>query len=178
MRQPGLKLVPPKAEYAELFYSWRTQPLFIKHNPLKRLTLAECRKRLRAEGSDLKSRKPHASYRWFVKYGGKIVGSVSLSNINGMMRTAEISYGLDDAWHSRGLGTRAVSLLVKKVFAGTGLRKLLAVVHDGNVASQRLLEKIGFKKEGFLREHYLINGKPEDEVLYGLLRADKITYFP
>ena len=54
----------------------------------------------------------------------------------------------------------------------TDLRKLLAMVHVDNIASCRLLERLGFQREGLLREHYLIEGEPVDEVLYGLLRPD------
>jgi RimJ/RimL family protein N-acetyltransferase len=109
---------------------------------------------------------------WFARYDGKIIGSASLSGINEMMQVAEIGYMVDEAFHGRGLGTIIGKTLVAKVFAETKLRKLLAYVHDKNLPSRRLLERIGFKKEGFLREHYLINGKPENEILYGLLRSE------
>jgi len=45
-------------------------------------------------------------------------------------------------------------------------------VHEENRASRRVLEKSGFVQEGLLREHYLINGQPVNEVLYGLLRQE------
>jgi len=170
--QGKLTLVAPRAEYAALFLGWRGQGAFARHNPLKPQDLEQCRKRIMAEGHDLKSAARRESYRWFARLDGKIVGSASLSGISEMMKTAEIGYGLDEAWHGRGLGTRMVRMLVEKVFAETDLRKLVAFVHDKNIPSRRLLEKLGFKKEGFLREHYLINGRPENEVLYGLLRGE------
>jgi catechol 2,3-dioxygenase-like lactoylglutathione lyase family enzyme len=52
------------------------------------------------------------------------------------------------------------------------LRRLVAYVAEGNIASRRILEKVGFIQEGICREHYLINGIPTNEVLYGLLRSD------
>jgi len=61
---------------------------------------------------------------------------------------------------------------VDKVFAETTLRKLIAMVHDQNQASCRVLEKLGFQEEGLLREHYVISGEARDEVLYGLLRRE------
>ena len=66
----------------------------------------------------------------------------------------------------------AVRMLVDKVLAETALRKLVAYVHDQNRASCRVLEKLGFRQEGFLREHYIINGKPENEIVYGLLKSE------
>ncbi|HBE88964.1 MAG TPA: GNAT family N-acetyltransferase [Elusimicrobia bacterium] len=167
-----LILVPASPKYAELFQRWRSQVSFVEHNPLKRLSMEECRKRLLAEGHSLKAGGNHESFRWFAKLEKKIIGSVSLNGINEMMKVAEVSYGVDEDFQGRGLGTIIVSMLVKKAFAETDLRKLIAYVHDKNIPSCRLLERIGFKKEGFLREHYLINGKPANEVVYGLLRAE------
>lgn len=167
-----LKLVSPKEEYAELFYLWRTQPTFIKHNPLKLQNLEECRARLLSEGDDLQSSTKCEAYRWFIELGGEIVGSVSVSNRNEMMKIAEIGYAVDERFQGKGIGSLAVGMLVTKVFAETDLRKLIAFVHDLNIPSCRLLEKVGFKKEGLLRQHYLINQKPENEVLYGLLREE------
>ena len=52
------------------------------------------------------------------------------------------------------------------------LRKLPAYVHDKNLASCKVLQKLGFTQEGLLREHYLINGVPENELLFGLLKRE------
>jgi len=57
-------------------------------------------------------------------------------------------------------------------FRESPLRKLLAYVHDKNVASCRVLRKLGFTQEGFLREHYMISGVPENELLFGLLKHE------
>jgi ribosomal-protein-alanine N-acetyltransferase len=45
-------------------------------------------------------------------------------------------------------------------------------VHEENQASRRVLEKLGFQEEGLLREHYIINGTPVNEVLYALLKHE------
>jgi hypothetical protein len=49
---------------------------------------------------------------------------------------------------------------------------ILAYVAEDNVPSCKLLGRIGFIKEGVCREHYIINGKPTNEVLFGILRSD------
>ncbi len=66
----------------------------------------------------------------------------------------------------------AVAALVDKAFNESPLRKLVAYVHDQNLPSCRVLEKLGFQREGFLREHYIINGSPENEILFGLLKRE------
>ena len=77
------------------------------------------------------------------------------------MLTAEVGYGVDAKAWGQGVGTAAI-------------RKLIAFVHEDNIASRRLLEKAGFVQEGLLREHYLVNGIPADEAVYGLLRSDQL----
>ncbi len=48
----------------------------------------------------------------------------------------------------------------------------MAYVAEDNIPSRKLLEKVGFQQEGICREHYIINGKPTNEILYGILRSE------
>jgi ribosomal-protein-alanine N-acetyltransferase len=79
---------------------------------------------------------------------------------------------LAESHHGRGLGTRAVSLLVDKLFTDTDLERLYALVAAENTPSCRLLERLGFKREGLMREHYVIQGARVDEIIYGLMRRE------
>jgi RimJ/RimL family protein N-acetyltransferase len=168
----AIELLPYKSSFLEPYIEWRNQPLSVRHNPLKAMTNVEIAKMLEGEGSDLADLKRHENYRWFVAHESHVVGTVSLKNISHSMAYAEIGYGVAEAYHRRGIATAAVGLLVKKVFTETALRKLLAFVHDKNQASCRVLEKLGFRQEGLLLEHYLINGRPENEILYSLLKRE------
>jgi RimJ/RimL family protein N-acetyltransferase len=168
----AIELLPYESSFLEPYIAWRNQPLSVRHNPLKPMTTVEIAKMLEAEGSDLADLKKHESYRWFVAIDSHVLGSVSLKNISHSMAYAEIGYGIAEDHHRRGIATSAVGLLVKKVFTETTLRKLLAFVHDKNLASRRVLEKLGFSQEGLLLEHYLINDQPENEILYSLLKRE------
>ncbi|MHB2016781.1 MAG: GNAT family N-acetyltransferase [Candidatus Xenobia bacterium] len=163
-------LVPYRPEFLDPFVRWRHQATTVRYNPLRPLDFAQLKATLEREGSDLTF--PSSAYRWFVELDGEVVGSISLKEISEMMRYAEIGYGFDEAVHGRGIGTAAVRLAVERIFAETHLRKLIAYVHVDNTASCRLLERLGFRREGLLREHYLIDGKPVDEAFYGLLRGE------
>ncbi len=167
-----VKLVPYQSSFLDAFIAWRSQPLSVLHNPLQPLTKQQIARMLASAGSDLSNLKKHETYRWFVALDAEIVGNVSLKNISHSMGYAEIGHGIAEEFHGRGIATAAVRLLVDKVFKETSLRKLLAFVHDQNRASCRVLEKLGFRQEGFLREHYVINGQSVNEILYGLLRND------
>src|SRR5262249_35480933 len=87
-----------------------------------------------------------------------------------LMKYAEIGYGVAESRQGRGIATAAVRMLVQKCFYESTLRKLLAYVHDKNLASCRVLRKVGFRQEGVLREHYIINDTAENEILFGLLK--------
>jgi ribosomal-protein-alanine N-acetyltransferase len=169
---PEVKLLPYTTTFLEPYIEWRNQPLSVRHNPLKEMTKNEIAKMLRSEGFDLSDLKKYETYRWFVELNEDVVGSVSLKNISHSMGYAEIGYGIAQKHHSRGIATAAAKLVVEKVFSETALRKLMAFVHDKNQPSRRVLEKLGFKQEGFLREHYVINRKPVNEILYSVLKHE------
>jgi ribosomal-protein-alanine N-acetyltransferase len=72
----------------------------------------------------------------------------------------------------RGLGTAAQRLLVEYLFATTLVNRLQAITDVENLAEQRVLERIGFRREGVLRGLAFIGGRWRDGVLYARLRGD------
>ena len=169
---PKLDLIAYQPSFLDRFIEWRIQPLSVRHNPLKAMGREEIKAMLESEGCTLSDLTKNESYRWFIQCEDAIVGSVSLKNISHSMSYAEIGYGVAEHRQGAGIATAAVNLLVQKSFSESPLRKLVAYVHDQNVASCRVLEKAGFVREGTLREHYLINGVPENEILFGLLKHE------
>ena len=86
---------------------------------------------------------------------------------------AEIGYGLyDDSHKQKGYMSEAVTAMLTYGFNDMKLHRIEAMTADYNTASIRILEKSGFVYEGRLREHYNVNGKMEDSVLFGLLKKD------
>jgi len=72
----------------------------------------------------------------------------------------------------RGVGTAAQRLLVDYLFATTLVNRVQAVTDLENLAEQRVLEQIGFRREGVLRGLAFIGGRWRDGVLYAQLRSD------
>jgi ribosomal-protein-alanine N-acetyltransferase len=107
-----------------------------------------------------------------VQLGDEVIGTLSAMNPSWGMGYIEIGYMLAASHHGRGLGTRAVALLVAKLFRETELYRIFATISVENIASIKLLERLGFIREGVLREHYLIQGRRVDEAIYGLLRHE------
>jgi ribosomal-protein-alanine N-acetyltransferase len=169
-----IELLPPDPSVAEWWYRDRQDPDAIQYNPLAPATVESLRERLAKSSSDLANLDKADAFFWVAKRGDEIVGHVTMQNINRSMLTAEIGYGVSRQVRGQGIGTLEVRLLAQNVFSQTRLRKLIAFVHEDNLASRKLLENVGFREEGLLREHYLVNGKPANEVIYGLLKSDLV----
>lgn len=162
------------ATTAEWWYENRQDSETKKFNPLAASTIDSLRERLSKTSSNLLDYESVDAFFWLIKVEDEKVGHLTMQNLNRMMQTAEIGYGVSLQLRGRQIGTRAVELLAKNIFTHTPLRKLIAFVHEDNRASRKLLEKVGFQQEGLLREHYLVNGKATNEVIYGLLRQEFI----
>jgi ribosomal-protein-alanine N-acetyltransferase len=169
-----IQLIAADPSLAQIFYEYRQDPINIRYNPLLPSTVEALKERLAKASSDLSHFNNADSFFWFIQLESKLVGTISLQNLNKMMMTAEIGYTVACEARGRGIATMAVYELTKNVFAQTPLRKIIAYVHEDNLASRKVLEKIGYKNEGLLREHYLINNEPVNEVVYGILKKECI----
>ena len=88
-------------------------------------------------------------------------------------RRAEIGYGLhSDVYKQKGLMTEALLPILKYGFEEMNLHRIEALVAEWNTASVKLLTNFGFRQEGVLRQHYVVNGIPEDSVAYSLLKPE------
>ncbi|MGZ3776000.1 MAG: GNAT family N-acetyltransferase [Pseudobdellovibrionaceae bacterium] len=169
-----ITLTPANPRLAEWWYESRQEAETRKYNPLAPSTVESLRERIIKASSDFKDFDIAENYFWVVRVDDKVAGHVTVQNINRMMLTAEIGYGISANLRGKGIGAYAVKQLAEMVFAQTPIRKLIAFVHEDNIASRKLLKNVGFHQEGVLREHYLINGNPSNEVIYGLLWKDMI----
>jgi ribosomal-protein-alanine N-acetyltransferase len=102
----------------------------------------------------------------------RIVGHATLLGWAPQHRRAELGYSVrKDLW-GKGLGTDAAATLVGYAFEHLGLRRLEADVDPRNVSSLRVLEKLGFLREGYLRERWELGGEVQDGIFFGLLRRE------
>jgi RimJ/RimL family protein N-acetyltransferase len=104
----------------------------------------------------------------------EVLGGISLGNIDALLRTASIGYWLGA--HARGQGymTPVVRLVAAWAFEKLCLARLEGTVDPENVASQRVAERCGFRREGRLRSSTIIRhtGERRDALVYGLLPDD------
>lgn len=102
----------------------------------------------------------------------RVVGTCTLFHLDARNRRAEIGYALaSDCW-GQGLMTEALGALVRYAFGPLDLTRLEADVDPRNAPSIRIVEKLGFVREGLLRERWRVGGEVQDSLMLGLLRRE------
>jgi RimJ/RimL family protein N-acetyltransferase len=100
------------------------------------------------------------------------IGWCSLTRWNSDYRSASMGYCLDDAAWGHGYATEAARALLRWAFDALDLNRVQAETDTRNTASARVLEKLGFVREGTLREDCVVNGEVSDSWVYGLIRRE------
>jgi RimJ/RimL family protein N-acetyltransferase len=84
----------------------------------------------------------------------------------------EIGYALISSERGKGYGAEAAQIMVDYLFLTKEIARIQAVTNVKNLASQRVLEKVGFKREGTLRKALYVRGEWADGYLYSILREE------
>ena len=104
---------------------------------------------------------------------GKVAGGIGLKRKEDVYRkTMEIGYFLGEAYWGKGIMTLAVKQFVEYMFRTFDINRIIAPVFDFNIASQRVVEKAGFRKEAVLIKSVIKNNVFRDEIIYALLREE------
>ena len=103
---------------------------------------------------------------------GAFIGWCTLSNWNPDYRSASLGFCFDDAVWGHGYATEAARALLRWAFDTLDLNRVQAEADTRNAACARVLEKLGFVREGTLREDCIVDGEVSDSWVYGLLRRD------
>ncbi len=111
-------------------------------------------------------------FHWGIvhKRASKVIGDMWVYLIEND-RMAKVAFRLSPVYQGNSLMTEALARVVQFCFEETELQRLWADVHICNIASFRTLEKVGFKREGHIREGKMVNTYC-DYYLYGMTRGD------
>jgi ribosomal-protein-alanine N-acetyltransferase len=141
--------------------------------PSDDLSRSAFRRRLRRYAED---QRADTSYAFFLfrKSDEALVGGLTLANIRrGVAQAGSLGYWIGEPFARRGLMTGAVQGLVPFAFGSLRLHRLEAACIPSNTASIRLLEKVGFVREGYAREYLCINGLWQDHLLFARLNGGR-----
>jgi len=113
-------------------------------------------------------------FQWGIerKEDRAIIGTYTLFHFHRASRRAEMGYALGRPYWSKGYMHEALTGVVNYAFTALNLNRLEADIDPRNAASARTLERLGFQKEGFLPERWIVGDEVSDTWLYGLLRRN------
>jgi len=140
--------------------------------PADDLTRPAFRQRIRRYAEDLRTDQAYPFFL-FRKEDGALVGGLALANVRrGVAQAGSLGYWVGAPYIRRGYMTAAVRALVPVAFELLRLHRVEAACIPTNIASIRLLEKSGFRREGYARAYLCINGMWQDHLLYARLGTD------
>ncbi|MDR0270188.1 GNAT family protein [Paenibacillus sp.] len=109
----------------------------------------------------------------FIEGTNELVGRVALTGIaRGPFQNANLGYFIGQEYQGNGYMTEAVRLCVRYAFEELGLHRVQAGVMPRNTPSLRVLEKVGFRREGLAQKYLCINGIWEDHHLLAITQED------
>jgi ribosomal-protein-alanine N-acetyltransferase len=129
---------------------------------MEQITRAEAEKRFgdTSKKATFIIQKKDGTNTGLIVYFGQSSGSIA------------IGYAIEPSEHGKGYGTEALQLMVDYLFLAKEINRIQANTDPENKASQRILEKVGFKKEGVSRKSSFVRGQWRDEHHYSILREE------
>ena len=103
----------------------------------------------------------------------RVIGSIGFVSFDWVSKRTEIGYWIAKAEEGKGIVTRSCRILVKYAFDDLEMNRIEIRCASGNKRSANIPERLGFLKEGVLRQCELRNGQLHDFNIYGLLASDR-----
>lgn len=119
--------------------------------------------------------KEGADYGYIIRYGNIVAGRIGLHHVDTNNKSASIGYWLAKDQEGKGIITRSCKALINFGFHELQLNRIEIKHGDGNDKSGAVPQKLGFKREGLLRQAELVNGKFIDLHLYSLLKEEWLS---
>ena len=101
-----------------------------------------------------------------------VIGTCTLFHVHAQSRRAELGYALGSPYWRQGYMHEALQRLARYAFEDLDLIRLEADIDPRNEASERALLRLGFVKEGYMRERWVVGGTVSDSAVFGLLRRE------
>jgi ribosomal-protein-alanine N-acetyltransferase len=102
----------------------------------------------------------------------RLIGAARISVQDARHRRGSIGYVLAPDWWSKGIGTEVALLLLAFGFEQLNLHRIEATAHPDNIGSRRVLEKVGMRYEGRIRDHLVFGDGWRDSLSYAILESD------
>ncbi len=120
-------------------------------------------------GAELSAEGGWMSAAVVVRESGRVVGDMAMHWVSEEHRMAEIGFVFDPAEQGRGYATEASRAFLRVAFEEFGFHRVIGRAEARNVASARVLEKLGMRCEAHLVENEWVKGEWQSELVYALL---------
>ncbi|MEI8134199.1 MAG: GNAT family protein [bacterium] len=107
-----------------------------------------------------------------LKPENKLIGTIGYLNWHDQHKRIEIGYALSAKYWNQGIVTEASICLINFLFSASDLNRIEARCKVENIGSSRVMEKVGMKYEGTLREQLFVKGEFNDMKIYSILRHE------
>jgi ribosomal-protein-alanine N-acetyltransferase len=167
-----LRLRGYRPEDFEDFYALHADPRVMRYWSFPAWTernQAQARFRSALEGRDAAVR---LCWAISARDDDRLIGGVTLFAIDRAHARAEIGYALAAAHWGHGYAAEALRLALAHAFGPLGLHRVEADIDPRNAASCRLVERLGFRREGLLRQRWHVAGEVCDSAVYGVLAGE------
>ena len=171
-----IDLVAQLSKWAEIYAKWHNNPKVRQYARHEFPTSLE-------EVKKWFENPPDRGVREFIvfviyhKLDKRPIGDIGLNHINWVNRNANIfaEIGEPEYW-GKGIVGEAAKLMINYGFSELNLHKIHASVYNPNERSLRAAEKLGFKKEGVLKEHLYVDGEYVDNHKFSLLKKEWMEF--
>ena len=134
---------------------------------------ATYRRRLRRQQRDAND---DVSYAYFLirRSDDTLMGGITLSNVQrGVAQSCSVGYWIGESFAGGGYMTEGLTCVLEHCFLVLGMHRVEAACMPNNDASQALLKRCGFRREGYARKYLKINGSWRDHLLFAMIADDR-----
>lgn len=164
----NVELILPTPDGAGFWLKVRIQKSTQEYNPIGTLSKEKLLQQIIESSFEISERK--SVHRYFLQVAdGNFAGVISLKDINWESGVCEIGYLIAEEHQGKGIASQAVEKILEKAFAA-GISKIKATTSVHNTPSYRVLQRNGFRLEGFLKNEFVVQGRQHDAYLWAVNR--------
>lgn len=151
--------------------AYQRDPLYLRFYPWTERSEADAQEFVQ-QFIDQQSEQPRTKFQLAITLDDELIGNIGVRRSAPESQIGDMGYELAPAHWGRGNATEAGHAMIRFGFEECGLHRIGAHCVAENVASARVLEKLGMRLEGRLREHEYFKDRRWDTLLFGLLRSE------
>jgi RimJ/RimL family protein N-acetyltransferase len=102
----------------------------------------------------------------------ELIGDIGVHFLASDVLQVELGCTLNQKYHGKGYAFEAVTAIINYLFNELGKHRIIVSIDSRNQASIRLIERLGFRKKGLVKENSELNGEWVDDLVYAVLKVE------